>query len=56
VYSIAAGPIAAANLAVRPDPVRPDKHAFVEPGEKKPLEEYERSLAITRPHREKAWP
>jgi hypothetical protein len=56
VYSIGAAPIAEANLVVRPDPARPDKHAFVEPARIEPLEEYEGSLTATRPHWDSAWP
>jgi hypothetical protein len=55
LYRIASAPIERSGLSVRPDPIRPRKHAFIEPGRIEPLEEYEASLATTRPDRRRAW-
>ena len=43
-------------LAVRPDPVRPDKHALVEPAELMRLRDSESALSATRPRWERARP
>lgn len=56
VYSLASGPISASGLAVRPDPQRPDKHAFVEPREALDLASYEQKLRDTRPRWRREWP
>ncbi len=54
VYALGALPTS--SLVVRPDPARPDKHAFVESADLAALGDYENSLPATRPHWGRAWP
>ena len=44
------------GLAVRLDPDRPTKHAYVEPASVVPLEAFEDSIADTRPEWKRVWP
>lgn len=56
IYSIEEAPIHLNDLSIRPDPARPDRHAFVEPARDVSLEIYESSLAATRPSWKQVWP
>ena len=56
VFGVEEAPLAEARLAVRPDPDRPDKHAFVEPVARVGLADYESALASTRPRWVRTWP
>ena len=56
VYSIGEPDLLARALSVRPDPARPDKHAFVEPEIEVALEDFEGELVATRDSWSRAWP
>jgi hypothetical protein len=56
VFSIPTAAVVEESLAVRPDPARPGKHAFVEPARPATLAEFEEGLARTRVRWGKAWP
>jgi len=45
-----------AELSIRPDPLRPATHAFIEPSETVLLVKFEASLAGTRPDWQRGWP
>jgi hypothetical protein len=56
VFGIEEPPVNAVGLGIRPDPVRPNKHAFVEPRDRIPLGEYESAIVGTRPAWGRVWP
>lgn len=56
VFSVQPAPLRDNGLMARPDPVAPGLHAIVEPVQRVLLEDFERSLAATRPHWTRAWP
>ncbi len=56
VFAVEGACVDAPPLATRPDPARPEKHAFVEPSEPIPLDGFEAALAATRPHWRPVWP
>jgi len=56
VFSLSLMCVSIAGLSVRHDPVRPFKHAFIEPLSELPLPTYEAMLAGTRPDWRQEWP
>ena len=56
VYSVATTEVLSAGLVVRNDPIRPSKHAFVEPQEPTEMTTYEKLLSSTRPLWRQSWP
>lgn len=56
VFSIVSAPLRDNGLVARRDPEAPVVHALVEPMQKALLEEFERSLAATRPSWSQLWP
>ena len=56
VFSIVSAPLRDNGLVARRDPEAPVVHARIEPREKVLLEEFERSLAATRPSWSRVWP
>ena len=56
VFMIMSDPIVRESLAVRGDPLRPERHAFIEPGRPMELGACESALTGTRPDWEAVWP
>jgi hypothetical protein len=56
MYALADTAIPADKLNVRPDPLQPDMHAFVEPAVTVELARYESDLANTRNDWRQVWP
>jgi hypothetical protein len=56
VYSIVPDDLVGRALGVRPDPLAPHVHAFVEPNERVEVHTFEASLHATRPNWLQVWP
>lgn len=56
VFSLETRVVLAVGLLVRPDPSRPEKHAFVEPPAAMELSSYEGRLTSTRRDWRRVWP
>jgi len=56
MYALTDSGIPADKLKVRPDPLQPDRHAFVEPAVTAELARYESDLANTRNDWRQVWP
>jgi len=56
MYALADTAIPADKLKVRPDPLQPDRHAFMEPAITVELGRYESDLSGTRKDWRQVWP
>ena len=56
VFGIENSAIQRVDLAVRPDPAVPDRHAFVEPAHVMTLSQYELNIECTRENWARVWP